>query len=46
MFSAVLTNDAEDAQNVGSKYHQQVDEGEQNESNGNVTQPVERLGGE
>lgn len=42
----VLTNDAEDAQDVRSKYHQHVDEGEQNESNGNVTQPVERLVGE
>lgn len=46
MFSVVLTNEAEDAQNVGSEYHQQVDDGEQNDSNGNVTQPVESLGGE
>lgn len=46
MFSAVLTDDAKDAQNVRGKYHQHVDEGEQNESNGSVTQPVERLGGE
>ena len=43
---AVLTNDAKDAQNVGSEYHQHVDEGEKNDSDGNVTQPVERLGGE
>lgn len=43
---AVLTNDAKDAQNVGSKYHQHVDESKQNESDGDVTQPVERLGGE
>lgn len=46
MFSALLTNDAEDAQNVRSEYHQHVDEGEQNERDGNVTQPAERLGGE
>lgn len=46
IISAILTDDAEDAQNVGSKYHQHVDEGEQNESNGYVTQPGERLGGE
>lgn len=42
---AGLTNDAEDTQNVRSKNHQHVDESEQNESNGNVTQPVESLGG-
>lgn len=46
MFSAVLTNDAKDSQDVGSKYHQHVDDGEQNDCNGNMTQPVERLGGE
>lgn len=45
LYIAVLTNDAEDAQNVGSKDHQYVDDGEQNDSNGNVTQPVERLCG-
>lgn len=43
---AVLTNNAKDSQNVGGKYHQHVDEGEENESNGSVAQPVERLGGE
>lgn len=44
--SAELTNDAEDAQNVWSKYHQHVDDGEQNESNADVTQPAEGLFGE
>ncbi len=43
---AVLTNDAKDAQNIWSKYHQHVDESEQNERDGDVTQPIERLGGE
>lgn len=43
--SAAPTNDAKDAQNVGSKNHQHVDKGEQSEGNGNVTQPVESLGG-
>ncbi len=39
------TNDAEDAQNIWSKYHQHVDESEQNERNGDLTQPAERPGG-
>lgn len=33
----ILTNDAKDAQNIRGKYHQHVDEGEQNESNADVT---------
>lgn len=46
MLTFIPTDDAEDAQNVWGKYHQQVDEGEQNDGDGSVTQPVERLGGE
>lgn len=45
-WGAALTNDAEDAQNIRSKYHQHVDEGEQDDSDGDVSQPVESLGGE
>lgn len=37
------TNDSKDAQYVGSKDDQEVDEKEQNESNGDVARPVERL---
>lgn len=39
------TNDPKDAQDVGGKDDQQVDEREQNEGNGDVTGPVERLVG-
>lgn len=39
----LLTNDSKDAQYVGSKDDQEVDEKEQNESNGDVARPVERL---
>lgn len=39
----LLTNDSKDAQYVGSKDDQEVDENEQNESNGDVARPVERL---
>lgn len=46
MYLVLLTNDAKDAQNIWSKYHQHIDEGEQNEGDGSVAQPVERLGGE
>ena len=46
MSSFILTNEAEDAQNVWGKYHQHVDDGEQTDSDGSVTQPVESLGGE
>lgn len=42
----VLTNDAEDSQNVGSENHQHVDEAEQDDSDGDVAQPVEGFGGE
>ena len=37
IFSALLTNDAKDAQNIRSKYDQQVDDGEQNESDAHVS---------
>lgn len=46
MFRETLTNDAEDAKNVGGKYDQHVDDGEQNQGDGKVTQPAERLCGE
>lgn len=39
----LLTNDSKDAQYVGSKDDQEVDEKEQNESNGDVARPVECL---
>lgn len=39
------TNDPKDAQDVGSKDDQHVDESEQNEGNGDVTGPVEGLVG-
>lgn len=41
----VLTDDAEDTQDVGRKYHQHVDDAEQDESDGDVAQPVEGFGG-
>lgn len=31
------TNDAKDAQNIGSKYHQHIDEGQQNEGDADMT---------
>lgn len=42
----VLTDDAEDTQDVGREYHQHVDHEEQEESDDDVTQPVEGFGGE
>lgn len=42
----VLTDDAEDSQDVGSEYHQYVDEAEQDDSDGDVAQPAEGFGGE
>lgn len=40
-----LTNDPEDAQDVGGEDDEQVDEGEQDEGDGDVTRPVEGLVG-
>lgn len=45
-FQKRLTDDAEDAQDVGCKNHQHVDDGEQDDGDGGVTQPAEGLGGE
>ena len=42
----LFTDDAKDAQDVGGKDDQHVDEGEQRYGNGDVARPVERLVGE
>ena len=44
--TTLLTDDAEDAQDVGGEDDQQVDEGEEHHCDGGVPQPVEGLGGE
>lgn len=38
-----LTNDAKDAQDVGSEDHQHVDKGQQNDGDGDVSDPAEGL---
>lgn len=38
-----LTNDAKDAQDVGSEDDQHIDEGQENDSDGDVSDPVEGL---
>ena len=43
MFSGRLTNDAKDAKDVWGEDNKHVDEGEEDDSNGDMTEPVEGL---